>query len=89
MLTRIRPLLFIAAMTLAGCATQPVTRPVADVVVPASCSAPTLPEKPHLPLEDLAENAPAETIIAAYAQSLHACTTYARQLLEILHGYAD
>ncbi|KWF99075.1 hypothetical protein WL95_00225 [Burkholderia cepacia] len=77
-------------MTLAGCSTQPVTsRPVADVVVPASCPAPTLPEKPHLALENLADDAPAEQIIAAYAQSLHACTTYARQLTEILRGYAE
>jgi hypothetical protein len=76
------PLTLLAAL-LAGCASTSTPVEHVDVPMPIACTAPELPEKPRLALEDLPETATDAETIAAYASSLRACGTYSKKL-EIL-----
>jgi hypothetical protein len=74
----------------AGCAMQPaLTRREVDIAVPVPTPTPLIPERPHLAISDLADNAPADAVIGAYASSLRACVTYSAQLNTILDSYGS
>lgn len=75
--------LTLGALLLAGCAATPPSTLHVSVPVPVACTAPEMPSKPRLSLEDLADDATDAETIQAYAESLRACGNYSKKL-EIL-----
>lgn len=71
------------AALLAGCAATPPSTLHVSVPVPVACTAPEMPSKPRLSLEDLPDTATDAETIEAYANSLRACGNYSKKL-EIL-----
>lgn len=77
--------ILIAALSAAGCATQPPQ--VVRVPVAAECPAPALVPRPALPVADLTPDAAPDAVVRAYAASLEALMGYAEALERQLAAY--
>lgn len=72
---------------IAGCATTNQAPQQVLIPVEAQRQDPQLPERPYLPVRDLAKSAPPDEVLLAYAVSVSECRAYAEKLETILHAY--
>ena len=79
-------LIIILSIILSACS-QIHAPQIVNVPVAEKLTAPSIPMKPYLPIEDLTVKSTAADVMKGYVASVSICDGYSDSLLKILQGY--